>query len=418
MKEFLLAYDGFDPGTEGLRESLTSTGNGYFCTRGTAEWEDAAGVHYPGTYVHGGFNRETTILGGRPVLNEDLVNLPNWLVLKLRIEGGESRSGSTTSNWSPTSTPTTSGWRWWRGCCASVTAPAGDDAAQPPVREHGPQPPGRHRVDVDTRELVGSSRGDLRPRRPGDQPDGRPLSRTGGSPPRPGAPRTFGPETIALKVRTRQSNIYVAQAARTRVFSGGEPVAVERDLHQMQDYIQQVLAFDVVQGEAVRVEKMVALFTSHDNAIYRDADRRGPGCAALPGVRRRVGGARGGVDGAVGGLRPRVCRTTAVQLAAAASTSSTSCRPCSRHTAPTSTWACRPAACTARPTAATSSGTSSSSSRSSTSGSPSSPAALLRYRYRRLGEARGAAQEAGYAGRDVPLAERQRRPRGDAASST
>ncbi len=89
MSDFALVYDHFDPGTEGLRESLTSTGNGYFCTRGTAEWEDAAGVHYPGTYVHGGFNRETTILGGRPVLNEDLVNLPNWLVLKLRIEGGE-----------------------------------------------------------------------------------------------------------------------------------------------------------------------------------------------------------------------------------------------------------------------------------------------------------------------------------------
>jgi trehalose/maltose hydrolase-like predicted phosphorylase len=83
----------------------------------------------------------------------------------------------------------------------------------------------------------------------------------------PVSPRTFGPETIALKVRTRQSNIYVAQAARTRVFRGGEPVAVARSLHQMQDYIQQVLAFDVAQGEAVRVEKMVALFTSHDNAI-------------------------------------------------------------------------------------------------------------------------------------------------------
>jgi len=26
---FLLTYDGFDPGTEGLREALTSTGNGY-----------------------------------------------------------------------------------------------------------------------------------------------------------------------------------------------------------------------------------------------------------------------------------------------------------------------------------------------------------------------------------------------------
>ena len=66
---------------------LTSTGNGRFCTRGAAEWEDAGGVHYPGTYAHGIYNRETTILGGVPVRNEDLVNLPNWLVLKLRIEG-------------------------------------------------------------------------------------------------------------------------------------------------------------------------------------------------------------------------------------------------------------------------------------------------------------------------------------------
>ena len=73
-----LVYDRYEPAEEGLREALTSTGNGYFCTRGFAEWEDADGVHYPGTYTHGGYNRETTIMGGTPVLNEDLVNLPNW----------------------------------------------------------------------------------------------------------------------------------------------------------------------------------------------------------------------------------------------------------------------------------------------------------------------------------------------------
>ena len=89
VTDWTLTYDGFDPAEEGLRETLTSTGNGYFCTRGAAEWEDAGGVHYPGTYAHGGYNRETTIMGGHPVLNEDLVNLPNWLVLKLRIEGEE-----------------------------------------------------------------------------------------------------------------------------------------------------------------------------------------------------------------------------------------------------------------------------------------------------------------------------------------
>src|ERR1700687_1978831 len=88
MNDFSLTYESFEPESEGLREALTSTGNGYLCARGAAEWEDADGVHYPGTYVHGGYNRETTILGGLPVLNEDLVNLPNWLVLQLRIVGG------------------------------------------------------------------------------------------------------------------------------------------------------------------------------------------------------------------------------------------------------------------------------------------------------------------------------------------
>ena len=37
--DFALVYEGFDPSQEGLREALTSTGNGYFCIRGAAEWD-------------------------------------------------------------------------------------------------------------------------------------------------------------------------------------------------------------------------------------------------------------------------------------------------------------------------------------------------------------------------------------------
>ena len=78
MTNWTLAYDRFVPEEEGLREALTSTGNGYFW-RGALAWAAADGVSYPGTYAHGGFNRET-IMAGVPVLNEDLVNLPNWLL--------------------------------------------------------------------------------------------------------------------------------------------------------------------------------------------------------------------------------------------------------------------------------------------------------------------------------------------------
>ena len=267
MQDVTLTYDRFDPASEGLREALTSTGNGYFCTRGTAEWEDAGTVHYPGTYAHGGFNRETTILGGRPVLNEDLVNLPNWLVLKLRIEGADAirldnvellsyrhdydirralvgrelrfrdLAGRETTlrsrRFVSMADSHQAGIEWiltpqnWSGRMEVVSALDGRVTNQMVARY---------------REL-----------------EGRHLN--------PVSPRTFGPQTIALKVQTRQSNIYIAEAARTRVFRGDGPAVVERSLYQMEDYIQQVLAFDVTVGEPVRVEKLVALFTSHDNAI-------------------------------------------------------------------------------------------------------------------------------------------------------
>jgi trehalose/maltose hydrolase-like predicted phosphorylase/beta-phosphoglucomutase-like phosphatase (HAD superfamily) len=270
VPDFTLAYDGFDPAQEGLREALTSTGNGYFATRGAAEWEDADAIHYPGTYAHGCFNRETTILGGRPVLNEDLVNLPNWLLLKLRIEGEEAirldnvevlsyrhsydirnalvareiqfrdRAGRSTT------------LRSRRFVSMANSHLAGIEWTVTPDNWSG-------RVEVIsgldgrvTNHMVARYR----------ELEGRHLN--------PVSPRTFGPEIIALKVQTRQSNIYIAEAARTRVFRGGEgdqPLEVARSLYQMEDYIQQVLAFDVEQGSPVRVEKMISLYTSHDNAI-------------------------------------------------------------------------------------------------------------------------------------------------------
>lgn len=269
MQGFELAYDYFDPEAELLREALTSTGNGYFCTRGTAEWEDPGPSHYPGTYAHGGYNRETTIFDGRPVLNEDLVNLPNWLVLKLRIEDGPAvgfdeidlldykhvydirlamvrremrfldRAGRETT------------LRSRRFVSMAHSHQAGIEWTIVPENWSG-------RVEIVT-ALDGRMTNHIVARY--RELEGRHLD--------PVSPRTFGPETIALEVQTRQSHLYIAEAARTRVFPGGDrrPADVERSLHQMQDYIQQILAFDVEQGRPVRVEKMVSLFTSHDNAI-------------------------------------------------------------------------------------------------------------------------------------------------------
>ena len=84
-----LVYDNFDPPREGMREALCSLGNGYFETRGAAPWARADDVHYPGTYLAGGYNRIRTVVAGREVENEDLVNFPNWLALTFRVADGD-----------------------------------------------------------------------------------------------------------------------------------------------------------------------------------------------------------------------------------------------------------------------------------------------------------------------------------------
>lgn len=84
-----LSYNSYRPEQEGLREALCTLGNGYFATRGAFSEEDADEIHYPGTYFAGGYNRLGTEIAGRVIENEDLVNFPNWLSLKFRIDGGE-----------------------------------------------------------------------------------------------------------------------------------------------------------------------------------------------------------------------------------------------------------------------------------------------------------------------------------------
>ena len=89
VADWKLGYEGFTPGEEGLREALCTLGNGYFATRGAAEEASADDVHYPGTYLAGGYNRLQTDVSGRVIENEDLVNLPNWLPLTFRPVDGD-----------------------------------------------------------------------------------------------------------------------------------------------------------------------------------------------------------------------------------------------------------------------------------------------------------------------------------------
>ena len=135
----------------------------------------------------------------------------------------------------------------------------------------------------------------------------------------------------------------------------------------MEDYIQQVLAFDVREREPVRVEKMVALYTSRDRAINETLDSAGKGGRPLSLVRRGAGPSLPRLGGALGGMRS----APAQRCASAASAALSHLPPPAgllARTRPTWMPGCPPAASTARRTAGTSSGTSSSSTHSSASG--------------------------------------------------
>lgn len=64
-----LRYRGFDPAEEGLREVLCAVGNGYVVSRGAAPEAFADGVHYPGTYLAGCYDRAESTVAGRAVTN-------------------------------------------------------------------------------------------------------------------------------------------------------------------------------------------------------------------------------------------------------------------------------------------------------------------------------------------------------------
>ncbi len=68
----------FDPAEQHHRETIFTTGNGYFCSRGSLE-EGHPGDH-PLTLAHGVFD-------DMPIVYTELANLPNWLDMTIHVNG-------------------------------------------------------------------------------------------------------------------------------------------------------------------------------------------------------------------------------------------------------------------------------------------------------------------------------------------
>jgi alpha,alpha-trehalase len=267
VNPWLLAYDGVDPSDERLREALCTLGNGYFATRGAAPEGAAGAVHYPGTYVAGVYNRLVSRVAGREVENEDLVNVPNWLPLTIRPEGGR---------WLDLEAQEVLAYRQEldlrRGVLTRLLRVRDPDGRVTGVTQ-------RRFVSMDDPHLAGLETtvvpenwsGSLEVRSALDgrvtnagveryrELDGRHLV--------PIEADAAGDDTVWLQVETRTSHVRIAQAARTRVVRDGQTVAAARRTVQEPGLVAQHLIVDVREGEPVTVEKLVALYTSRDRAI-------------------------------------------------------------------------------------------------------------------------------------------------------
>ncbi len=89
MDSWKLSYCEWRQERAGHQEALCTLGNGYMAVRGTGPEARSDSIHYPGVYLAGGYNKLETEVEGHVVINEDLVNWPNWLPLSFKIENGQ-----------------------------------------------------------------------------------------------------------------------------------------------------------------------------------------------------------------------------------------------------------------------------------------------------------------------------------------
>ena len=267
MSGWTLAYQGFDPAQEGLREALCTLGNGYFATRGAASESTADAVHYPGTYLAGGYNRLTSEVAGRAVENEDLVNLPNWLPLTFRIGDGA---------WFELEQQDVLAYEQvldlQRGVFERRLRVRDKAGRETRVCER--RLVHMHEPHLAAQELSLTAENWSAPLEVRCALDGR-VRNSGVKRYReldsqhlePLQAHAVDGDDLFLAMRTRQSRIEIALAARTRLFCDGQACSPAVSSLQETDHVAQTFHATLTQGQTLCVEKTVALYTSRDRAI-------------------------------------------------------------------------------------------------------------------------------------------------------
>jgi beta-phosphoglucomutase family hydrolase len=262
-----LVFEDFDPAQEGIREALCTLGNGYFAARGAAAGAQADGIHYPGTYLAGGYDRLRTDIAGRIVENEDLVNCPNWLALGFRI--GE-------QDWFDARSVKLLSYRQEldlrRGVLLrSIRFEDGQGRRSTLKERRLVSMGGMHLGALELALTAENWSAGVTVR---SAIDGR-IANAGAKLYRkfnnqhlePLAGEAVGEDGVCLVVRTCQSNVHIAQAARTRAFLDRQLLEVRRRVIEEPGYIGQELNVDLKRGETLVLEKLASFYTSRDHAI-------------------------------------------------------------------------------------------------------------------------------------------------------
>ncbi|WP_019176288.1 trehalose-phosphatase [Methanomassiliicoccus luminyensis] len=261
-----LEYEGYRPEEEGLREALCTLGNGYLATRGAAPESSADGVHYPGTYLAGTYNRLRSEVDGREMENESMVNVPNWLPFVFSVGGGE----------------------WFDPCRVDVREYRQELDMRRGVlsrtvrftdrRGRRTSLHQRRFVSMDAQHLAGLETTIVPenwsgPIRMLSALDGR-VENSNVRRYRKLRSRHLEPvltgsrgDTMWLQAETNQSHVRISEAARTRVFVGEEEVAADRTVAESPGYVSQELVVDAREGRPIRVEKIAAVYSSRDRAV-------------------------------------------------------------------------------------------------------------------------------------------------------
>jgi beta-phosphoglucomutase family hydrolase len=276
---WIVSYDQFVPEQEGRRESLCALGNGKFCTRGAAAEAQADAVHYPGTYVAGGYNSAWLEVGDQRFDSEELVNMPNWLCLSFRIGEGDWFDLSSLEILSYSQR-----LNLRQGILYRDVAFRDSEGRETQLSE-------RRFVHMRYSHLAGIEvvlsainwSGKLTIR---TALDGTVVNSGEQVDPKFRAvkhlntiDRSADGDLLFLKVRTTDSELVVAEAARTVISIDGNPVIDEQRTNIVEpEYVAQDIVLSISESQSVSVQKTVSLYTSRDRGIYE------PGATAKDAV--------------------------------------------------------------------------------------------------------------------------------------